>query len=109
MISRFEYYAGIILLAVMLIYSNISTDISIDEIQKARINARDSILQVQRDSALNRSLQFELKADSLQSVINRKKLDLQIIKKKYENEKKNVLVLNADSTLSLFMRSNTPH
>jgi len=107
MISRIEFYCCICIIAGILVFSIYSTDNSISEIQKARIDARDSILAVQKDSALVRALKFELKADSLQAVINRKKLDIKIIQKKYENEKKNVLVLGADSTLSLFERSVT--
>lgn len=107
MISRIEFYAGIIILAAIMVFSIYSTDTSIAEIQRVRIDIRDSVLQLQRDSALDRSLKFELQADSLQTIVNRKKLDLQIIKKKYETNKKNVLVLDADSTLSFFQSSIT--
>lgn len=108
MISRIEFYIGISILAGILVFSIYSTDNSIAEIQKARIETKDSMLQVQKDSAFARALKFELRSDSIQAILNRKKLDLQIVQKKYENEKKNVLVLGADSTLSLFERT-IPH
>lgn len=109
MISRIEFYASLIILAGIMVFSIYSNNTSIADIQRARTEVKDSVLQVQRDSAIKRSMKFELHADSLQAILNRKKLDLQIIKKKYETDKKNVLVLDADSTLSLFMRSVTPH
>lgn len=107
MISRAEFYTCIIILAGILLFSIWPPDHSKDEAEKARIQTRDSMIQVQKDSAFTRALKFELKADSLQAVVNRKNLDLNIIHKKIENEKKNVLVLNADSTLSFFQRSVT--
>lgn len=107
MISRIEFYSCFVILTCILIFSIYSTDNSISGIERARIETIDSILQVQKDSAFARALKYELKADSLQATINRKKLDINNIKKKYENEKKNVLVLNADSTLSLFERTIT--
>ena len=82
-------------------------DIADSDRKKGQLEALDSIYQVQRDSAFARALKFELKADSIQSVLNRKNLDLNIIRKKTENEKKNVLILSADSSLSLFERSVT--
>lgn len=107
MISRVEFYTCILIIAGIFIFSNWPTDHSGNDVKKARIETRDSIIQVQKDSAFARALKFELKADSLQTVVNRKNLDLNIIYKKIENEKKNVLVLNADSTLSFFERSVT--
>lgn len=107
MISRAEFYTCITILAGILLFSIWYPDHSKDEAEKARIETRDSMIQVQKDSAFTRALKFELKADSLQAVINRKNLDLTIIHKKIENEKKNVISLNADSTLSLFQRSVT--
>lgn len=104
MITRIEFY-GICVIALIIVFSIRSIDTSNAEKAKAQAETRDSILAVQKDSAMTRALKFELKADSLQAVINRKKLDIKIIQKKYENEKKNVLVLDADSTLSLFERS----
>lgn len=107
MISRTEFYTCICILIGILIYSMDPWDDSRSEAEKAKIETRDSMIQVQKDSAFTRALKFELKADSLQAVINRKNLDLTIIHKKIENEKKNVISLNADSTLSLFQRSVT--
>ena len=107
MISRLEFYLCIAAIAGILIFSIYSTDSSISEIQRARIETTDSVLQVQKDSAFARALKYELKADSLQASINRKNLDIQNIKKKYGNEKKNVLMLGADSSLSLFERTVT--
>lgn len=108
MISRAEFYTCIVILAGVLIYSlHPWEDPGHSEAEKARIDTRDSVIQVQRDSAFGRALKFELKADSLQAQLNRKNLDLNIIHKKIENEKKNVRVLNADSTLSFFERSIT--
>lgn len=107
MISRIEFYTGLCILAGILIFSIYSTDNSLSEIKKARIEARDSILTVQKDSAIAKALRSEMKADSLQAMINRKKLDINTIQKKYEKEKNHVLVLDADSTLALFERSIT--
>lgn len=107
MISRAEFYTCFILLAAIIIGSVISTDTQLTDIKRAKIEVRDSILEVQRDSAMAKALQSELKADSIQAILNRKKLDIQIIHKKYETEKKNVLVLNADSSLSYFTRAVT--
>ena len=105
MISRIEFYIGYFILCGIVIFSIWSVDNTVASIERARIEVRDSVLQVQKDSALARAMQYELKADSLQAVVNRKKLDMQIIHKKYETEKKNVLILNADSTLSYFLRT----
>ena len=105
MISRIEFYAAFSILCGIIILAIWSTDFYRYENERAKIETRDSVLQVQKDSALARAIQYELRADSLQAVVNRKKLDMQIIHKKYETEKKNVLVLNADSTLSYFLRT----
>lgn len=106
MISRIEFYiVSCFLSGILLFFISYNQDDTSDNTERARIEAMDSIYQVQRDSALALSLQYELKADSLQAIINRKKLDINNIRKKYENEKKNVLILSADSTLSLFERS----
>lgn len=107
MISRIEFYSCILAILGTLIFFMVSTNDSILGIEKARIEARDSIWQTQKDSALSRSFKSELRADSLQAVLNRKKLDLNTIYKKHENEKKKVLVLGADSSLSFFERSIT--
>ena len=109
MISRAEFYTCICILAGILIYSMHPWEDSGDAAEKARIETRDSVIQVQKDSAFTRALKFELRGDSLQALLNRKNLDLNIIHKKIENEKKNVLSLGADSTLSFFQRSITPH
>lgn len=107
MISRVEFYACIGIVLAVLIFSIYSNDDSSLEIEKARLNTLDSIYQSQRDSAFARALQYEVKADSQQAVINRKNLDIQNIQKKYEKEKRNVLNLNADSSLLLFERTVT--
>lgn len=108
MISRVEFYiVSCFLCGILLFFIHYTTINTVKDKERARIEARDSIYQVQRDSALALSLQHELKADSLQQIINRKKMDINNIRKKYENEKKNVLILSADSTLSLFERSVT--
>lgn len=108
MISRIEFYVCICILMIVLLASSIAPWIKSNvDMERAKIESLDSIYQVQRDSAYARALKFELKADSLQATINRKNLDLTIIRKKTENEKKNVLVLSADSSLSLFERSVT--
>lgn len=107
MISRVEFYTCFILLTAIVIGSVISTDTQFSDIKRAKIEVLDSILQVQRDSALAKAMQSELKADSIQAILNRKKLDIQIIHKKYETEKKNVLVFGADSSLSYFTRAIT--
>jgi len=107
MISRIEFYIVICFISAIFLFSIFYTSDTEVITERIRIEARDSIYQVQRDSALTLSLKYELKADSLQAIINRKNLDINNIKKKYENEKKNVLILCADSTLSLFERSVT--
>lgn len=68
---------------------------------------QSAIWQVQRDSLLAAALAKDLKADSLQAVINRRDLDIKEIKKKYEGIKKDILVLSPDSTLRLFLRSTS--
>lgn len=107
MISRAEFYIVIGFLSITILLSLYSNHTYVEQIQRAKIETIDSVLQVQKDSAFARALQYEIKADSLQAVINRKKLDIQNIRYKYEKEKKNVLILNADSTLRLFERSVT--
>lgn len=106
MISRIEFYICMCILSGAMIFTICSIG-NPSSGQRAGIEVRDSILQVQKDSALAQALKYGLKADSLQAILNRKKLDIKNIQKKYENEKKNVLVLSADSTLSLFERSIT--
>lgn len=81
------------------------TDSGFLELKRARIETQDSIMEVQRDSALALVLKKELAADSLQAIVNRINLDVNNIKKKYANEKKNIMVLGADSTLSYFLRT----
>lgn len=106
MISRAEFYASFLLLILLIgCVSYLNYHDPMYESEKARIETRDSIILVQRDSAFKRSLMFELRADSFQAIANRKNLDLKNIHKKIENEKKNVLSLGADSTLSFFQRS----
>lgn len=108
MISRIEFYASIILLILIIGFSTyVSTYDPMGEREKARLKSQDSLLLVQRDSALARSLKHELIGDSLQAIVNRRNLDLNNIKKKYQNEKKNVSVLGADSSLLFFQRSVT--
>lgn len=107
MISRIEFYICFTLLIALMIGNIFSTDSQTAEIQRAKTETLDSILQVQRDSALAKALQAEMKADSIQALLNRKNLDIQTIKNKTQDEKKNVLILNADSTLSLFTRTVT--
>ncbi len=109
MITRKEFYIFISVIVILLgwlIFYN-PNDINDSDGNIAHIKVRDSIMEVQRDSAFARALKFELMADSIQAVANRKQLDINIIRKKYEIEKKNVLLLSADSTLSLFIRSVT--
>lgn len=108
MISRIEFYACFIILILIIGFSTyVSTYDPAGEAEKARLQARDSLLLVQRDSAFARALKKELIGDSLQAIVNRRNLDLNNIKKKYANEKKNVSVLGADSSLLFFQRSVT--
>lgn len=108
MITRAEFYASFLLLILVIGFASyVNVYDPQNEAEKARIEARDSIILVQRDSAYGRALKFELRADSFQAIANRKNLDLNIIRKKIDNEKKNVLSLGADSTLSFFQRSIT--
>lgn len=105
MVSRIEFYSGIIIVCGILIYSIYSTDTSLLDIKRARIETIDSMLQITRDSAISKAMKYELKSDSLVSVINRRNVDFRNNKNKYENEKKNVLVLSPDSTLNFFVRA----
>lgn len=108
MISRAEFYASFIFLILvigMASYFNLYDPTA--ESEKVRLKTLDSIYQVQMDSAFSSALKNELRGDSLQAIINRRNLDITNIKKKYDNEKKNVSVLGADSSLSFFQRSVT--
>lgn len=105
MISRIEFYTCIVILCSLVAFSYLPQPNADEEVQKALLRMQDSILQEQQDWKLNAALKFELAADSMQAVINRKDLDFTLIQKKYEKEKNNVLLLNADSTLSFFERS----
>lgn len=108
MISRIEFYACFIILILIIGFSTyVSTYDPVGEVEKGRLKSRDSLLLVQRDSAFARALKNELIGDSLQAIVNRRNLDLNNIKKKYANEKKNVSVLGADSSLLFFQRSVT--
>lgn len=108
MISRIEFYTCMVILwGIGIFFYSTAGNVG-EDAEKARLRMQDSILQVQRDWKLNEALKYELAADSMQAVINRKNLDINLMKKKYENEKKNALLLRADSTLSLFERSVTP-
>lgn len=104
MISRAEFYASFIVLIMVIGFASYVNlyDPKADE-ETARIEAQDSIILVQRDSAFSRALKFELRSDSFEAIANRRNLDLNIIRKKTQDEKKNVLVLGADSTLSFFL------
>ena len=105
MITRKEFYLCWGIIAALIIGNIFSDDISSLDLKRAKIDARDSVIQEQINSTLARSLSAELKADSIQALLNRKNLDIQTIKKKTQDEKKNVLILNADSTLSYFLRT----
>lgn len=108
MISRIEFYASFIILIMIIGFSTyLNTYDPGGEAEKARLQARDSLLVVQRDSAFARSLKKELRGDSLQAIVNRRNLDINNMKKKHANEKKNVSVLGADSSLLFFQRSVT--
>lgn len=107
MITRAEFYCCFVIVMALIIGNIFFTDKQFLDIKRAKIETLDSILQVQRDSAMAKALQAEMKADSVQALLNRKNLDIQTIKKKTQDEKKNVLILNSDSTLSLFTRSVT--
>lgn len=108
MISRIEFYTCIAALCGVLIFFSYPKENTDADVQKAILRMQDSILQEQRNWKINAALKYELAADSMQAIINRKDLDFTLMKKKHENEKKNVLLLNADSTLSFFERSVTP-
>lgn len=105
MITRQELYFCFIVLVGIFVFDIFSTHNAIEEIQKGRIEVRDSVLTIQKDSALARAIQSQKKADSLQQIIDRKDANYKKVQKKIEDEKKNVLVLGADSTLSVFERS----
>lgn len=105
MITRKEFYCCYIIIALLMIGDIFCTDSGFLELKRARIETRDSIMEVQRDSALALALKKELAADSLQAIVNIRNLDINNIKKKYANEKKNIMVLGADSTLSYFLRT----
>ena len=105
MISRIEFYICMAILCGILIFSSYSPDNTDGDVEKALLRMQDSILQDQRNWKINAALQYELAADSMQAVINRKDLDFNLMQKKHEKEKKNVLLLSADSTLSFFKRS----
>lgn len=109
MISRVEFYACLCIIAGILIYlMNPGKDPGI-EAEMARIEIRDSIIQAQKDSAFNRAMKYELQADSLQALLNRKNLDLSIIHKRIENEKNAMLHVHVDSVLAYFQRSVTTY
>ena|SRR3990167_1306044 len=105
MLSRIEFYLSIGAICGLLIYSLYSNDVSSLDMEKAKLQARDSMLTNSRDSAISRSLALEIMGDSLNSVINRKKLDIELIKKKHEKQKNIVRSLDADSSLSMFIRA----
>jgi biopolymer transport protein ExbD len=92
-----------VLLAVVLLFVMTCNDHHNE--QEAKIEQRDSVLEAQRDSALELVLKSDLRGDSLQTVINRRELDIQELKAKFKHEKENILQLNADSTLRYFLRA----
>lgn len=105
MITRKELYSFFLIIVGIFIFDICTTHNAIEEIRRDRIEVRDSALTIQKDSALARAIKYEKKADSLQATIDRKDANYKKVQKKIEDEKKNVLVLGADSTLSVFERS----
>lgn len=104
-ITRLEFWAAIILLGGLVIYSLFPNNNNSLEIKKARIEVRDSVLLVQRDSAIHQSLRSELRGDSLQAIINRKNLDLKQVHEKYIYLEKSVAKLPIDSAVAFFLRA----
>ena len=103
MITRTEFYIGILLIGSLiayLIWGGKDTSA-----ERAAIEMRDSVLTAQRDSALAYAYKKDMKSDSLQSVINRQTIDLQKTHEKYIYIKESVVHLSADSSLAFFLRS----
>ena len=105
MISRVEFYISVVVVIGIVFYLSYFSNTSMYEAEKAKLEARDSLLTIQRDSALAKAMMYDMKSDSLTSVINRKKLDIDLINKKYEKEKNSIRTLDADSTLRFFKSS----
>lgn len=103
MLKRIEFYTVSIILAALIVLNFIASIRTPDP--GTPVTNTEFLLQAERDSLLAAALSKDLKADSLQAVINRRDLDIKLIQKKYATPKKNVLVLGADSSLSVFLRS----
>lgn len=107
MITRAEFYITCALILVFIAGMSYLGDDHKPVEKRIKIEMQDSVLQVQRDSALALALARDLKADSLQAVINRRNLDIQLIQKKYETKKNTIRVLGPDSSLAFFTRAVT--
>ena len=104
MISRAEFYIGILLLASLVAYLIFDNKSSYSA-DRAAIEMRDSVLASHRDIALKKAQLSELKNDSMQKVIDRQNADLNKVHEKYIYIKENVRRLSADSSLVFFLRS----
>lgn len=104
MITRAEFYIGILIIAGLVAYLLYGTRAEY-EIEKAKIEAQDSILTIQRDSALAMAMKKDMKSDSLMKVVERQNEDLKKVHEKYIYIKENIVRLNADSSLAWFLRA----
>ena len=104
MISRAEFYIGILLIGSLLAYviwgGNSSTSA-----ERARIEMRDSVRASQMDLLIANARKKDMKSDSLQKVIDRQTLEQKQIHEKYIYIKEAVVRLSADSSLAFFLRS----
>lgn len=103
MISRVEFYIGILLLGSLLAYLIWGGNTTSAE--RAAIEMRDSVLTAQRDSALAHASMKDAKSDFMQAVIDRQNIDLKKTHEKYIYVKETVVRLSADSSLAWFLRS----
>lgn len=102
MISRAEFYIGILIIAGLIVYLLLGNR-SEYEIKKAKIEVRDSVLLAQRDSALSAAMKKDMRSDSLMKVIERQNADLKKTHEKYIYIKETIMQLPADSSLAFFL------
>ena len=102
MIKREDIYVFAFLITCAVCFYIYTGNKSPIAVQRARIDAIDSIITSQRDFHLAQAKYHLLLADSLDAIAKRKAQDTINIKSKYDQQKINLLNLPPDSILKLF-------
>lgn len=108
MISRYEFYIVVLIICALFLYLNYSSDTYSYEVKKAKLEVKDNIIMLQRDSALALAMSNEKLGDSLILIINKKNANIDLITKKHEKEKNSIRSMDANDALRFFISTATP-